>query len=90
MTKTRSLEEKINLVGNAVKMLRNGNIGKHAQVGVHAEFSTWMEQQQSWREDGKLNCSAILDVDEEFGITVYETGQSAVPASWFESKSGLE
>lgn len=54
MTKPQSLEEKINLVGNAVEMLRNGNIGKHVHAGVKAEFSTWMEEQQAWREGAVL------------------------------------
>ena len=54
MITPQSLEEKINFIGNAVEMLRNGNIGKHVHAGVKPEFSTWIEEQQAWREGAVL------------------------------------
>ena len=72
MSKPQSLEDRINQTGNVVEMLRNGNIGKHVHAGVQPEFSTWMEEQQAWRE------SAVLFDQSHHMTDVYLRGPDAL------------
>jgi vanillate/3-O-methylgallate O-demethylase len=46
----RSLEEKLQVAGNAVEMLRNSQIGPYAFPVVRSEFTNWRDEQRSWRE----------------------------------------
>jgi len=46
----KNLEEKLQAVGNPVKMLRNSQIGPYAFPVVRNEFTNWRDEQSSWRQ----------------------------------------
>ncbi len=46
----RNLEEALQAAGNAVKLLRNSQIGPYAFPVVRYEFTNWRDEQRSWRE----------------------------------------
>jgi len=46
----KNLEEKLQAVGNPVKMLRNSQIGPYAFPVVRHEFTNWRDEQSSWRQ----------------------------------------
>jgi len=46
----QSLEEKLQEVGGAVKLLRNSQIGPYAFPVVRPEFSNWRDEQRAWKE----------------------------------------
>ena len=45
----KSLEEKIQHIGNPVDMLRNAQIGPYV-FPIQSEFTNWREEQESWRK----------------------------------------
>ena len=42
-----TLEDKINVIGNPVDMLRNANAGPY-QFPIKAEFTNWRDEQEAW------------------------------------------
>jgi vanillate/3-O-methylgallate O-demethylase len=50
----KSLEEKLNAVGDAVAMARNSQIGPYVYPAVPSEFSNWRDEQVAWRETSAL------------------------------------
>ncbi len=46
----KSLEEKIQSIGNPVDMLRNSQAGPNVYPGVPAEFTNWRDEQQAWQK----------------------------------------
>ncbi len=46
----QNLEEQLQSAGNAVKMLRNSQIGPYAFPVVRSEFSNWRDEQRAWKE----------------------------------------
>jgi len=46
----RTLEEALQAAGNAVKLLRNSQIGPYAFPVVRSEFSNWRDEQRAWKE----------------------------------------
>src|SRR3712207_3729713 len=46
----KNLEEKLKGEGNAVKMMRNSQIGAYVYPVVAPEFSNWRDEQRAWRE----------------------------------------
>jgi len=50
----KNLEEALQASGNAVKMLRNSQIGPYAFPVVKHEFTNWRDEQRSWRESCAL------------------------------------
>ena len=46
----RNLEELLQATGNAVKLLRNSQIGPYAFPVVRSEFSNWRDEQRAWKE----------------------------------------
>ena len=46
----KNLEEALHAAGNAVRMLRNSQIGPYAFPVVRSEFTNWRDEQRSWRE----------------------------------------
>ena len=49
----RSLEDKIQSIGNPVDMLRNASAGPY-QFPVQSEFSNWRDEQEAWRRTAVL------------------------------------
>lgn len=49
----RSLEDKINEVGNAVDMLRNAPVGGYV-FPMKPEFTNWRDEQEAWRKTAVL------------------------------------
>lgn len=47
---SRSLEQKIQAVGNPVTMARQSQIGPYINAHVPPEYSNWRDEQRSWRE----------------------------------------
>ncbi len=45
----RSLEDKIQQVGNPVDMLRNAPVGPYV-FPIPSEFTNWRDEQESWRK----------------------------------------
>ena len=72
MTRQQSLEDKIQAAGNPVKMLRNGQIGKHVHAGVPLEYSNWQDEQRAWRE------TAVLFDQSHHMTDIYLRGADAV------------
>lgn len=50
----RSLEEKLQALGDPVAMARNSQIGPYVYPKVAAEFSNWRDEQVAWRETSAL------------------------------------
>lgn len=50
----RSLEEKLQAAGSAVKMARASKAGAFINVKVPAEYSNWRDEQRAWRETAAL------------------------------------
>jgi len=50
----KSLEEKLNAVGDPVEMARNSQIGPYVYPAVPSEFSNWRDEQAAWRETSAL------------------------------------
>ena len=50
----KSLEDVLQLAGNAVNMLRNSQIGAYVYPVVPTEYSNWREEQRAWRETAVL------------------------------------
>ena len=48
-----SLEEKIQLVGNPVDMLRNAPLGPY-QFPIEPQFTNWLDEQEAWRKGAVL------------------------------------
>jgi vanillate/3-O-methylgallate O-demethylase len=46
----KNLEEKIQVSGNIVKMMRNSQIGAYVYPVVAPEFTNWRDEQRAWRE----------------------------------------
>ena len=46
----RNLEEALKASGNAVKMMRNSQIGAYVYPVVAPEFSNWRDEQRAWAE----------------------------------------
>ncbi len=46
----RSLEEKLQAVGDPLQMVRNSQIGPYVYPHVAAEFTNWRDEQVAWRE----------------------------------------
>src|SRR6516165_8007032 len=46
----RNLEEALKASGNAVKMMRNSQIGAYVYPVVAPEFTNWRDEQKAWRE----------------------------------------
>ncbi len=46
----RSLEEKLQAIGNPVEMVRNSQLGPYVYPAVPSEFSNWRDEQVAWRE----------------------------------------
>jgi vanillate/3-O-methylgallate O-demethylase len=46
----RSLEDRLQQIGDPVDMTRNSQIGPYVYPAVAAEFSNWREEQVAWRE----------------------------------------
>ena len=46
----KNLEEKIQAIGNPVKMLRNSQLGPYVYPVVAPEFSNWRDEQRAWQE----------------------------------------
>ncbi len=46
----KNLEEKLQSVGDPVKMLRNSQIGAYVYPVVAPEFSNWRDEQRGWKE----------------------------------------
>jgi vanillate/3-O-methylgallate O-demethylase len=46
----RSLEDRLQEVGDPVEMARNSQIGPYVYPAVPAEFSNWRDEQVAWRE----------------------------------------
>ncbi|MDE3077410.1 MAG: aminomethyltransferase family protein, partial [Chloroflexota bacterium] len=46
----KNLEEAIQGAGNAVKMLRNSQLGPYVYPVVATEFSNWRDEQRAWQE----------------------------------------
>jgi len=44
----RTLEDKIQTIGNPVEMLRNASAGPY-QFPIKAEFTNWRDEQKAWR-----------------------------------------
>lgn len=49
----RTLEDKINAIGNPVEMLRNAQAGPY-QFPIKAEFTNWRDEQEAWRNGAVL------------------------------------
>ena len=47
----RTLEDKIQTIGNPVEMLRNASAGPY-QFPIKAEFTNWHDKQKAWRSGG--------------------------------------
>jgi vanillate/3-O-methylgallate O-demethylase len=50
----RSLEEKLQSVGNPVEMARDSQIGPYVYPAVPSEFTNWLDEQVAWRETAAL------------------------------------
>ena len=46
----KNLQDAIDAAGNAVKMLRNSQLGPYIYPVVPSEFSNWRDEQRAWRE----------------------------------------
>ena len=46
----KSLEDRLNEVGNPVKLLRESPIGPHVYPVVSLEYTNWRDEQRAWRE----------------------------------------
>lgn len=57
----RTLEDKIQSIGNPVEMLRNAQVGPY-QFPITSEFTNWRDEQEAWRN------SAVL-FDQSFHMT---------------------
>lgn len=51
--KIKTLEDKINAIGNPVDMLRNAQAGPY-QFPIKAEFTNWRDEQEAWRHGAVL------------------------------------
>ena len=49
----KTLNEKIQSIGNAVEMLRNNQLGPY-QFPIKSEFSNWRDEQEAWRRGAVL------------------------------------
>ena len=50
----KNLDEAIQAAGNAVKMLRNSQLGPYVYPVVPSEFSNWRDEQRAWKETAVL------------------------------------
>ena len=50
----KNLDEAIQGAGNAVKMMRNSQLGPYVYPVVASEFSNWRDEQRAWRETAVL------------------------------------
>src|SRR6266508_4353822 len=50
----KSVDEKLNAVGDPVAHARNSQIGPYVYPKVPSEFSNWRDEQRSWQETAAL------------------------------------
>src|SRR5262245_14589794 len=68
----QTLEDCLQAAGNAVKMLRNSQIGPYAFPVVKSEFTNWRDEQRAWRQ----SC-ALLDLSHHM-TDLYVEGPDAL------------
>ncbi len=69
--KYRSLQDKLDHVGDPIEMMRNSQVGPYVYP-IPAEFSNWRDEQHAWRETVAL-------IDQSFHMTdLYVEGPDAI------------
>src|SRR4249919_3436626 len=68
----RNLEEALKASGNAVKMMRNSQIGAYVYPVVAPEFSNWRDEQRAWAE------TCVLFDQSHHMVNLYVRGRDAL------------
>src|SRR3984893_5162002 len=68
----RNLEEALKASGNAVKMMRNSQIGAYVYPVVAPEFSNWRDEQRAWAE------TCVLFDESHHMVNLYVRGRDAL------------
>jgi vanillate/3-O-methylgallate O-demethylase len=68
----KNLEEKLQAIGDPVKMLRNSQIGAYVYPVVAPEFSNWRDEQRAWQE------TCVLYDQSHHMVNLYIKGSDAL------------